>query len=69
METRSGVCRPRNQCPTVSRRGGSDTWSKLGELRGRGVAQNVGLGSMPETALHGCGTNNTVGKESEGWHY
>ena len=23
---------------------GSDTWSKPGELRGRGVAQNVGIG-------------------------
>ena len=28
----------------AGRRNDSDTWSKLGELRGRGVAQNVGLG-------------------------
>ena len=28
----------------TGRRNGSDTWSKPGELRVRGVAQNVGLG-------------------------
>ena len=28
----------------AGRRNGSDTWSKPAELRGRGVAQNVGLG-------------------------
>ena len=28
----------------AGRRNGSDTWSKPGELRGRGVTQNVGIG-------------------------
>ena len=46
-------------------RNGSDTWSKPGELRGRGVAQSVGLGRCRKL-LHVVMINKTQKKNPKG---